>query len=156
MKDWKFYHWAALAIGFGGAALLIGAGVQTDRLARIGAGYKAKIACSEIFVARRDPETVIDTQFDGINPLMSQIAVKANLSARSVAASGPLGFGRARAVYREGYGCTLANAGRLRTLPDAAPALAGDPWSLATTTAAGVDHARLNEALDNAFAENEG
>lgn len=154
MNNWKFYHWIALAAGLGGAVLLIAGGVQADRLARIGAGYKAKIACSEIFVAGRSPETVIDTEFEDINPVMSKIAVKPDPKAASVSAAGPLGLGRARAVYREGYGCTLVNAGRLRALPEAPPALAGDPWRIATTSAK-VDQPRLNEALDHAFANNE-
>lgn len=154
MNNWKFYHWAALAAGLGGAALLIGAGVQADRMARIGAGYKAKVACSEIFLAGRGPETVIGAEFEGINPMMSQITVNPDLEAASVRAAGPLGLGRARAVYREGYGCTLANAGRLRDLPEAPPALAGDPWPMARAGAR-IDQARLNEALDNAFANNE-
>lgn len=154
MKDWKFYHWIALAAGFGGAVLLISAGISADRLARIGAGYKAKIACSEIFLAGRDPQTVINSEFEGINPVMSQISVTPDQRTKSASAAGPLGLGRTRAVYREGYGCTLANAGRLRALPDASPAFAGDPWPLATA-AAGIDRQSLNSALEVAFAENE-
>ena len=154
MNNWKFYHWIALAIGIGAALLLVGAGVQADRMARIGAGYKAKIACSEIFLAKRDPQTVIATEFEGINPLMSQISVRPDQRTASVKAAGPLGLGRARAVYREGYGCTLANAGRVRTLPDAPPALAGDPWPLATANT-NVDNTRLNNALEIVFSNNE-
>jgi len=154
MNNWKFYHWMALAAGLGGAVLLIYGGIQADRLARIGAGYKAKIACSEIFLAGRDPETVIGAEFEGINPVMAQITVRPDPKTASVRAAGPLGLGRAHAFYREGYGCTLANAGRLRALPAAPPALAGDPWPT-STTGARIDQARVNEALDNAFTNNE-
>ena len=38
-----------------GAAALLYFAVKADRMARIGAGYKAKIACSETFLAGRDP-----------------------------------------------------------------------------------------------------
>lgn len=159
MGDWKFHHWLLSALGSIGAVVLIGAGVQADRLARIGAGYKAKIACSEIFLAGRSADGVIANEFEGVNPMMSQIAVKADIENKKVSAAGPLGFGRASAVYRKGYGCTLANAGRLRPLPAASPALASDPWTLATTTSAEnldrVDYAALNAALDAAFENNE-
>ena len=146
-------------IGVVGAVVLIGGGVQADRYARIGAGYKAKVACSEIYLAGRDADDVIATEFEGIDPLMAQIALSNNGNNKTVSAAGPLGFGRAKAIYREGYGCTLANGGRLSPLPAPSPALASDPWPVATATSSEkldqVDYAALDAALDTAFENNE-
>lgn len=159
MGDWKFHHWFLLAIGAAGAVVLIGAGVQADRFARIGAGYKAKVACSEIFLAGRSADDIVAREFEGINPMMSKIAVKADIENKKASAAGPLGFGRANAVYREGYGCTLANAGRLRPLPEPSPAFSSDPWPGAKATSTDrlnkVDYTALNASLDSAFENNE-
>jgi CubicO group peptidase (beta-lactamase class C family) len=158
MNNWKFYHWALLATGIAAAMALTISGVQMDQLARIGAGYKAKVACSEAFVAGRDASTIIENEFNGIDPMMSQIVVTLDLKNKNAAASGPLGLGRARAAYREGYGCTLANGGRISPLPAPLPPLATDPWPEAppiSGKALGwIDYAALDAALTRAFDEN--
>lgn len=145
--------------GVVGAVIVIVAGVQADRMARIGAGYKAKIACSEIFLAGRNANAVISNEFDGIDPLMAQISVSADEKTKTVKAAGPLGFGRIKAIYRDGYGCTLANGGRLHPLPAPGPAFASDPWPMATETSSEqlvqVNYQALNTALAMAFEDND-
>ena len=155
VSTWKIHHWLIAIFGAVGIIFLVFAGVQADRMARIGAGYKAKIACSEIFLAGRSAETVLAMEFEDIAPLMGQIAVTADHKTRTTKAAGPLGFGRIKAVYRDGYGCTLANGGRLQPLPAPAPALASDLWPMATASSAEklvqVNYQALNAALTKAF-----
>lgn len=140
------------------AAFVIQAGVKADRMARIGAGYKAKVACSEVFVAGRDAKTVIADEFDGMPAAMKQVKVVMNVDAKTVHAKGPLGFGGARAIYREGYGCTLANAGRVAPLPPSGPEIIVEPWPEAPPVSGKalieVDYAALDFALTRAFEEN--
>lgn len=140
------------------AGAVVYAGVKMDRLARIGAGYKAKIACSEIFVAGRDPDVVLRGEFNDIDPAMDQITVKIDSAQKRVRASAPLGLGGAKAIYREGYGCTLANAGRINPLPEPAAGVEAPPWVEAPPISGQaihrVDYAALDFALTNAFEEN--
>lgn len=150
-----------IALFGAGAAALIAVsyvGVKADRLVRIGAGYKAKIACSEIFLAGRDANAVLKGEFEGIDPMMSKIKVKIDRNARTASAAGPLGLGRVRAVYRDGYGCTLANAGRIRPLPEPAATAEAQPWPTARPISGEalpyVDYAALDHALTTAFEEN--
>ncbi len=159
MTAWKIHHWLIAIIGIVGMVILVSFGVQADRFARIGAGYKAKIACSEIFLAGRNADDVMASEFDGIDPLMAQISVIANENSKSVTAAGPLGFGRIKAIYRNGYGCSLANGGRLQPLPAPALAMASDPWPVALATSPDklvqVDYQALNTVLTTAFENND-
>lgn len=139
------------------AAGVIYAAVKADRLARIGAGYKAKVACSEIFIAGRDADKVLENEFAGMDPAMKQIGASVNEDAATVRASGPFGLGRARAIYREGYGCTLASMGRIAPLPAQETI---EPIAMETAPPVSrqaimrVDYAALDAALSGAFGEN--
>ena len=158
MKDWKLHHRIIAFVGALAAAALIYAGVAADRLARIGAGYKAKVACSEIFVAGRSPRAVIDDEFDGMDAAMEQISVKVNERMQIVRASGPLGLGGIRAVHRPGYGCTIASGGRVGELPPPPESVEAAPWPEAPAASgeaiARVDYDAVDAALTRAFAEN--
>jgi len=75
-------------------------------LVRVGAGYSAKIVCSNVFLAGRDPDEVmrVDVQSPG-HPLLRLMRVSVDREARTVRA-GLLGFaGGGLAVAREGTGC---------------------------------------------------
>ena len=151
-----------IALLFAGGAIAAAAvffGVKADRLARIGAGYKAKIACSEIFLAQRNSAAVLKSEFAGMDPMMDHISVHIDADKKIAAAAGPLGFGRARAVFRENYGCTLANAGRIRPLPVRAPTEKNTPWPEAPPVSGAalhhVDYAALDFALSQAFDKND-
>lgn len=140
------------------AVFIVYFGVKADRMARIGAGYKAKVACSEIFVAGRDRDAVIPLEFKGMPEAMKQIAVVVDDKAKTVRAKGPLGFGGARAIFREGYGCTLANAGRMALLPAPPPGFAAEPWAEAPPVSGKalmrVDYGAVDFALTRAFENN--
>lgn len=159
MTEWKIQHKILAGVGAAAALGLVYAGVQADRLIRIGAGYKAKIACSEAFVAGRDPGIVLTNEFKGMPEVMKQIRVKYDADAKTVRARGPFGLGRARAVYRDGYGCTLANAGRVAPLPPAPAGFSADPWPEAPPVSGKaiprVDYGALDFALTQAFENND-
>lgn len=147
-----------IAAGAIAAAVLIYAGFKADRMARIGAGYKAKVTCSEIFVAGREKKDVIPQEFAGMPGAMKQISVVVDEDAKVVRAKGPVGFGGARAIYREGYGCTLANAGRVAPLPPAPAEVAAELWPEAPPASGKalmrVDYGALDFALTRAFENN--
>lgn len=75
------------------------------RQAPIGAGVKAKILSSGIFVSNRDPESVLGEDLS-FHPLLGIIKTKIDYEKKTVTAS-MLGLFRKRAIYREGLGCTL-------------------------------------------------
>ena len=140
------------------AGAAIYAGVKADRLARIGAGYKAKIACSEIFVASREKDAVIPHEFDGMPDAMAQLRVSIDPDAKVARGRGPLGLGCARAIYREGYGCTLVNAGRIAELPEPPAGFVVEPWATAPPVTGKaimrVDYGAVDHALTQAFENN--
>jgi hypothetical protein len=146
---------AAAAIGAAGIGY-----VQLNALAEVGAGYRAKILCSEVFVAGRTAEEVDASEFAGINPALDYVGVSADLDARVVTAS-LMGLGARRAVYREGLGCTLADGGQPASLAPPAPAASAHEWPLAAATpddtgTAVRDYAAVRAAVDAAFADGDG
>ena len=75
-------------------------------LIRVGSGYSAKIVCSNVFVAGRDPNEVlrVDVQAPG-HPLLRLMRVSVDRQAGTVSA-GLLGvLGSSVAVFRDGLGC---------------------------------------------------
>ena len=141
---------AAIVVAASGAALW-----GFDRLAGVAAGYFAKVACSEIFVAGRDEKTVISREFENISPAFDFVAGDVDKDRKSVSASLFI-FGRARAIYREGYGCTLVRGG---APAETAPQRPIRDIALPDVTVSGgaarndVDYAAIEAALDDAFAE---
>jgi len=134
----------------------------------IGTGYVAKYLCTSTFMSGRDPQTVFVEDIKPVNPLASVVRWKIDRAGRTVTATAFTAF-TAKALYREGCGCTLmadtAEAALRRqhlyrpndsnddpTLPPEQPWPLGgggpvDPASL------GVDVRQLKKALDDAFAE---
>jgi hypothetical protein len=159
MTEWKMHHRIFVAAGVLAAAAVIYTGVKADRMARIGAGYQAKIACSEIFVAGRNAKDIIEGEFNDMDPAMELIGVKVDEKQKRVRAGGPFGFGGVRAVYREGYGCTLANAGHVSSLPEPAEPIEPAAWEEAPPVSGQaierIDYAALDFALTNAFENND-
>ena len=89
--------------------LIVGGGIlfQLNGKARIGVGYMVKVTCSEVFVAKRDVDTVLANDFFGIDPLMDKVSVKVDTTRNRVTGS-LYGLGRSVAVYRPRAGCTVA------------------------------------------------
>ncbi|MGN6464270.1 MAG: serine hydrolase, partial [Rhizobiaceae bacterium] len=103
-------------------------------LLRVGAGYAAKIVCSNAFVADRDPQQVlaVDVQAPG-NPLLKFFDLDVNRKAASVKAAFLGHFAANEAVSRPGLGCSLIPDGKAAankfSAPGPAPSkLSADLW----------------------------
>jgi CubicO group peptidase (beta-lactamase class C family) len=93
---------------------------KPPELLRVGANYSAKIVCSNVFLAARDPEEVlrVDVQAPGI-ALLRLMRVSVDRE-HGVVRAGFLGFiGDGFAIARPGKGCTVVPDGRLAALSDA-------------------------------------
>jgi CubicO group peptidase (beta-lactamase class C family) len=124
--------------------LLIGAlafalWINPPGLLRVGANYSAKIVCSNVFLAGRDPEEVLrsDVQAPGV-ALLHLMRVSVDRE-RHLVRAGLFGFiGDGLAVARPGVGCTVIPDGHLEhalaraALADAAPAVAAATESAQT------------------------
>ncbi len=85
---------------------------------RVATGYSAKMVCSNVFLAGRDPEEVlkIDVQAPG-HPLLSFVSIDVDRE-REIVSAAVLGvFGRNQAVYREGLGCASVPEGAVERVP---------------------------------------
>ena len=146
----KFWIALALLIAF----IVVRKGMDFDRLARIGAGYKAKITCSEVFVAGRNKDDIRSQEFENIDPYLKLISTSINEERQSVSATA-FGLGRVQAVYRDGYGCTLANGGRISPLPAPGERHSGSIFPRATQKSTkqldNVNYALLERAITKAF-----
>lgn len=101
---------AALLIG--AAALFLWLWASPPSLLKVGSGYAAKIVCSNVFLAGRDPDQVlaIDVQAPG-NPLLRLMRVSVDREAKRVHASLLGVIAPNDAIYRQGIGCTTAPDG---------------------------------------------
>jgi CubicO group peptidase (beta-lactamase class C family) len=91
-------------------------------LLRVGANYSAKIVCSNVFLAGRDPEAVlrIDVQSPGI-ALLKAMRISVDRG-QGIVRAGFLGFiGNGLAQYHEGKGCTVLPDGKAELSPPADP-----------------------------------
>jgi CubicO group peptidase (beta-lactamase class C family) len=90
------------------AVVTFGVWLEPPSILRVGANYAAKMVCSNVFLAGRDPEEVLreDVQSPG-NPILKFLWVSVDRPHRMVRAGlfGFLGDGRARA--REHGGCAV-------------------------------------------------
>jgi hypothetical protein len=125
------------------AVLLLAAGVYVGRVASILAAYKAKMLCSEVLLAHRDPQAVLtELEVDDLAPLR-YINASIDSSARSATAS-VLGLVGHQAIYRDRRGCVLGSS-----QPSSASSVAGHSRSALLSD---VNHA-LDPVLERAFAE---
>jgi CubicO group peptidase (beta-lactamase class C family) len=96
--------------------------ISPPGLLRVGANYTAKIVCSNLFLAGRDPEAVlrIDVQAPGIS-LLKAMRVSVDRE-RGIVRAGFLGFiGDGVAIYRPNNGCTVLPDGKLDASAPALP-----------------------------------
>lgn len=86
---------------------VLGAGISKVNItARTGAGYTAKVLCSEVFLGNRSIDEVRANEFAGIHPMLKNLSVRKNASTRSISVS-LYGFGKTTAYFTPGTGCTL-------------------------------------------------
>jgi CubicO group peptidase (beta-lactamase class C family) len=123
-------------------------------LLRVGANYTAKIVCSNVFLAGRDPQAVlrIDVQAPGIS-LLKAMRVSVDHEHQIVRA-GFLGFiGNGLAEFHEGRGCTVLPNGKRD--PATPPLLAVAPYVAPSGGAPAASaawpegtHVQTNSAID--------
>ena len=99
-------------------------------LLKVGTNYSAKIVCSNVFIAGRDPQDVltVDVQAPG-HPLLKQISIDVDRDQQKVTARIFKFFAPATSQYREGLGCTnLHDAPLSDTTLTALQSLPGGIW----------------------------
>jgi CubicO group peptidase (beta-lactamase class C family) len=134
------------------AALALALWLKPPELLRVGANYSAKIVCSNVFLAGRDPDEVlrVDVQAPGIAVLrVMHVSVDRG---RGIVRAGFLGFiGDGLAQWRPGKGCTVLPDGNLA--PEGAhaepPAMPADTATLWPDGAAVKTNAALDQVLTN-------
>ena len=131
----------------------------------IGNGYTAKYLCSQIFLSGRDDGYVFEHEVKPTSALFSLISHSVDYKDETVTATGP-GFGKpVTAVYRDGFGCTLAiDSTRdelLKQVQGALPRKKHDPYLVwpqgervdTESLPPEVYKAQLNKAVADAFIE---
>jgi CubicO group peptidase (beta-lactamase class C family) len=132
----KILRATAAAVAVLMLALLFALWLRPPDLLRIGASYAAKIVCSNVFLADRDPAEVLrdDVQAPGVW-LLRLVRVSVDRE-HGVVRAGFFGFiGNGLAVARPGAGCAVWPDGKLGELKayeppplPIAPAARGQPW----------------------------
>ncbi len=153
--DARRFILALALLGLGAAAAI--ALHASYRVAQIGTAFAAKTVCSATFLSGRSPESV---QAEDLGAYRSRpldlVEVDVDRAAGVVTAR-LLGFAERQAVYRDGFGCTLAIGASVATLRTAAPKLLpiarGDGVWPEGERVAFEPRAALEQALDHAFAE---
>ncbi len=114
-------HRLRLILGLSLGLLITSLLVLVWLLSPIGSGYSAKYLCSQLFVSRRpDPNQVIREEIDPTHAMFSLVSNRVDTTAKTVR-SVTLGvFSPTLAVYREGFGCTLAVGKTAQELRDQA------------------------------------
>lgn len=105
-------------------------GFRPPELLKVGTGYAAKIVCSNVFLANRNPQEVLalDVQAPG-HPLLKFVDVSVDNGSETVTAHIFGFFAPSKAVYRPGLGCANVHDEDLRpqlTMPMDAAALIAD------------------------------
>jgi CubicO group peptidase (beta-lactamase class C family) len=145
--------------------LVIALWLKPPDILRVGANYAAKIVCSNVFLAGRDPDEVLrtDVQAPGIALLgLMRVSVDRH---QQVVRAGLLGFiGNGLAVARPGSGCTVLPNGKLdagrdaftRAAATSAPAPTPAPSPAPTTDSAWPEGRTVvtTAALDRLLADN--
>ena len=138
------------------------------RVAPIGAGYKAKMLCSYLFVSNRQIEPVLENDLEPFNPLLGLVDAEVDYENKSVTATA-FGFVKRRAVFNECLGCTIVPPSMEPDEP-AFPSACIDPepadtdtvpWPAGDLDAEGafpdeIDDAKLQTALNKEFSEPDG
>ncbi|MFZ2098940.1 MAG: 6-aminohexanoate hydrolase, partial [Oricola sp.] len=81
---------------------------------RVGAGYSAKMVCSNAFLTGRDPQEVLKVDVQAPGHWLLRIMNVSVDREKGVVRAGLFGlFGKGMALYREGLGCASVSDGDL-------------------------------------------
>jgi CubicO group peptidase (beta-lactamase class C family) len=135
------------------------------KVAPIGAGYKAKMLCSHLFVAGRQADSILNNELEPFNPLLRFVDADIDHANKSVTATA-FGLVTRRAVYHDCLGATIVppslKTGDVHFAPACVDPEPADPtvvpWPTGDLNAEAafpdeIDDAALQEALDREFSE---
>ncbi|MFD1197174.1 serine hydrolase domain-containing protein [Brucella gallinifaecis] len=96
-------------------AIILWLSLRPPELLKVGTGYAAKIVCSNVFLANRNPQDVLalDVQAPG-HPLLKFVDVSIDNASDTVTAHIFGFFAPSKATYRPGLGCANIHAADLR------------------------------------------
>ncbi|MAS03607.1 MAG: 6-aminohexanoate hydrolase [Ahrensia sp.] len=119
---------AAVILGFAGWLYF-----APPDLIRVGSHYSAKIVCSNVFLAGRDPQATLETDVQAPGHWLLRLMDVSVDRTAGVVRAGLLGvFGGGLSVYREGQGCAAVPDGDLEAVraqpapPPSEPAAPGE------------------------------
>jgi CubicO group peptidase (beta-lactamase class C family) len=153
--DARRFILAFALLGLGAAAAIaLHAGY---RIAQIGTAFAAKTVCSATFLSARAPQSVKAEDLGAYRSRPLDLVEVDVDRATGVVTARLFGFAERQAVYRDGFGCTLAIgtsvAGLKAAGPKLLPVARGDGVWPEGERVAFEPHAALEQALDQAFAE---
>lgn len=121
------------------------------RVVAIGAAYKAKVLCSEVFVAERKIDAVLaDLVVDDLSALKF---IGASIDTDSKTATASLyGLAESHVSYREGIGCALSDGEATLDSIEIKPAQAENPQPLESGSEI---NPKLNLVVDEAFVDSD-
>jgi len=134
------------------------------KVAPIGAGYKAKMLCSYLFVSERELPSIMENDLEPFNPLLGLVNTEIDYERKAVTATA-FGLVKRRAVFNERLGCTLVSPSLEPDEPqfpslDIEPEPANPetiPWPTgdlnATVSFPEVDAEKIEAALEKEFSE---
>jgi len=143
----RIAKWIVVLVVLAVAGIVGWLAIAPPDLIRVGAAYSAKIVCSNVFIAGRDPDEVlrVDVQAPG-HWLLGYMAIDVDRDAKTASASLLGLFGTMTAVARDGLGCTSVADGNVgavgsQTLPPMAAGAGDAPWPEGTTVQPSQDPA---------------
>lgn len=104
--------------------------ISPPDLLKVGTNYSAKIVCSNVFIAGRDPDEVltVDVQAPG-HPLLKHVSIEVDREAHTVHARLFRFFAPATSQFRQGLGCTNVHGTSLSAQrPEAAKSAPTGLW----------------------------
>lgn len=143
------------------ALVLLYAGYYASQALPILTGYGAKITCSCVMLAGREPDDVIKDELGGFPLRLGSYSVNYEDSSASANA---FGLAKRKAIYRKGLGCTLLSEideeelrnqnVNLPTPPPFEPdTIAWPTGNRVVPVAEGYDAQKLHAVLEDAFSE---
>lgn len=150
LKLLKFVLTTALLAILGLGAWLA---VKRPDSVRLASAYAAKAVCSNVFIAKRDAHEVTRTDLEFAEGRVAKLMkIDVDVATRRVEAAFLGLFGRQRAAYADGYGCTLVsndeNPDRAIASPTASAPTPDALWPVGEKTQAS-DNRRLQAAVAN-------
>ncbi|MFO1417721.1 MAG: serine hydrolase [Methylotetracoccus sp.] len=144
----RSWQWTAALVGF---ALSLAAAWYASEVTRLAVAYKAKILCSGVFVAGRDPADVLSTDLALDNHWLIAWIPAAIDRVGQRARAGWANPWRGEAMFRPDLGCTLVHAGlpHRAVMVDRVP----DRATLGAWPLPALESPRLEAVLDEAFRE---